>query len=100
MSLTRFSGLLPELRPFANELMRLVPGLTISSVYRSRSEQIRLWNNRHRNPYPVAPPGKSYHEYRRAFDLNGPADKLRRAGQIWLSWGGTWSPRDDIHFQV
>lgn len=34
----------------------------VSSGFRSFAEQTRLWNNRHSNPYPVAPPGSSNHE--------------------------------------
>lgn len=80
--------------------MRYFPSLRVTSVYRSRTEQLRLWNNRHNNPYPVAPPGLSYHEYGRAWDMVGPPDQLERAGAVWRSWGGTWSPSDRIHFQA
>lgn len=75
-------------------------GITITSVYRSRTKQLELWNNRHNNPFPVAPPGRSYHEYRRAWDMTGPAHVLAWAGRVWRSWGGTWSERDPIHFQA
>lgn len=98
----RFDGLIPELRPYANELYGYVApyGVTVTSVYRSRSDQERLWRNRHRNPYPVAPPGRSYHEYGRAWDMVGPRAVLEWAGRVWRSWGGTWSPSDRIHFQA
>jgi LAS superfamily LD-carboxypeptidase LdcB len=72
----------------------------VTSVYRSYSEQLQLWNNRHRNPYPVAPPGRSYHQLRRAWDMNGPREDLLRAGRTWKSWGGSWSESDVIHFQA
>lgn len=47
-------------------LGRTVP---ISSGYRSPEHQRRLWENRHRNPYPVAPPGTSRHEKGLAVDI-------------------------------
>lgn len=75
-------------------------GLRVTSVYRSKTEQLRLWNNRHNNPFPVAPPGTSKHEQRRAFDAVGPKDVLRQAGLVWRSWGGQWFEADPIHFQA
>ena len=75
-------------------------GLTVTSVYRSKSAQLKLWHNRHNNPFPVAPPGKSYHEHRRAFDAVGPAARLRAAGLWWRSIGGQWFESDPIHFQA
>jgi LAS superfamily LD-carboxypeptidase LdcB len=94
------NGLVYWLRPYAEYLVSLYPQLRVTSVYRSYSEQLALWNNRARNPYPVAPPGQSYHQYGRAFDLGGPASQLAAAGATWRSWGGTWSPADAIHFQA
>jgi len=76
------------------------PGLRITSVRRSTTEQLKLWNARHSNPYPVAPPGTSYHEYGRAWDMVGPAAELRHAGLTWKSWGGQWFESDPIHFQA
>lgn len=94
------NGLEPWLRPFADALLDYFPDLTITSVRRSRTEQLRLWNNRHNNPYPVAPPGSSYHEYGRAFDVVGKLERLKQAGAVWKSWGGQWFPADPIHFQA
>lgn len=99
--MSSYSGLAPWLRPYAEYLHRYFPRLKVTSVYRSPTEQLELYRNRHRNPYPVAPPGRSYHEYRRAWDMTGPRDELVRAGQVWRSWGGTWGgERDPIHFQA
>lgn len=95
-----FSGLQPWLRPHAQALLGYFPRLRVTSVYRSRTQQLRLWNNRHRNPYPVAPPGQSLHEYGLAWDMVGPPELLEEAGRIWNSWGGHWSPADRIHFEV
>ena len=82
--------------------MGYFPRLTITSVFRSYSEQLNLWRNRKNNPYPVAPPGSSKHELGRAFDLVGPADVLEEAGRTWESWGGRWGGRyrDPIHFEA
>lgn len=95
-----FSGLQPWLRGPAQALAAKFPGLTLTSTYRSKTAQRKLYANRANNPYPVAPPGRSYHEYGRAFDLNGDLATLTRAGALWNSWGGTWSARDPIHFQA
>lgn len=98
------SGLEPWLRPYAEALLGYFPELRVTSVYRSPTDQLRLWNNRHRNPYPVAPPGTSWHEHRRAWDMVGPPERLAAAGRVWESWGGTWGGRfgrpDPIHFQA
>lgn len=80
--------------------MAYFPGLKVTSVRRSRTQQLYLWNTRYRNPYPVAPPGTSYHEYGRAWDMVGPAEQLREAGRVWRSWGGQWFEADPIHFQA
>lgn len=98
------NGLEPWLVPYAKALIAYFPQLRVTSVYRSPTEQYRLWLTRASNPYPVAPPGQSWHEYRRAWDMVGPADQLELAGRTWQSWGGTWggafSRADPIHFQA
>lgn len=100
--MSSFSGLQPWLRPYAKALEGYFPRLQITSVRRSRTQQISLWNNRHNNPYPVAPPGTSKHERGLAWDMVGPPDILRQAGAVWESWGGVWGGRfnDPIHFEV
>jgi hypothetical protein len=61
----------------------------ITSGLRTRAEQQALWDNRHSNPFPVAPPGTSNHEHGDSADvtINGrpiqdvvPAADLLRAG--------------------
>jgi hypothetical protein len=42
---------------------------TITSGLRTYAEQMRLWNGRGSNPYPVARPGTSRHESGRAADV-------------------------------
>lgn len=94
-------GLRPWLAPWAAALLQEAPAtVRVTSVYRSYGEQLRLWLSRERNPYPVAPPGRSYHQHGRAFDLSGPPAELARLGAIWRQWGGTWSESDPIHFQA
>lgn len=92
-------ALVPGMRQAAQLLVSMY-NLRPTSVYRSHTEQLRLWNNRHHNKYPVAPPGTSYHEYRRAFDAVAPDHVLRQAGATWRSWGGQWFESDPIHFQA
>jgi len=94
------NGLRPGLRPYARELVSYFPGVRITSVRRSRTQQLALWHNRHNNPYPVAPPGRSMHEHGLAWDMVGPPAVLEAAGRLWRSWGGGWSPADPIHFEV
>lgn len=95
-------GLQPWLSPYADWLVSRAPGVRVTSTYRSYSEQWRLWLTRYSNPYPVAPPGSSFHERGRAFDLVGPAETLDRLGALWERMGGTWGGRigDRIHFQA
>lgn len=96
------NGLQPWLRPYAEALLRSFPPatFTVTSVFRSLSAQYALYRNRSRNRYPVAPPGKSKHNYGLAWDMTGPADQLREAGELWRSWGGRWFETDPIHFEV
>jgi len=92
------------LRPYAEYLLQRFAGsdVQVTSVYRSYSAQLKLWLTRSSNPYPVAPPGQSYHEYRRAFDVVGPTEVLDQMGALWERMGGTWGGRigDRIHFQA
>jgi uncharacterized protein YcbK (DUF882 family) len=94
------TGLHPQLSPWADALVRLYPLGRVTSTYRSYTEQLQLWLTRSTNPYPVAPPGRSYHQLGRAFDFSAPTAVLHELGAIWRSWGGTWSPSDPIHFQA
>ena len=90
----------PWLQPYAAYLLRLYPPAVVTSTYRSYTEQLELYRNRSRNPYPVAPPCCSWHEFGRAFDVAAPTWALEQLGAIWMSWGGTWSADDRIHFQA
>jgi hypothetical protein len=107
------SSLIPELQPFARQLL-LVAGQAglqprITSTYRSVAEQTRLYRRflAGQNPYPVAPPGHSAHEAGFAFDMmimDAPGQMesdLADLGQVWESWGGIWGGhfKDPIHFE-
>lgn len=101
-------ALTPELQPYARALVDVaaraggLPRLT--STLRTRGSQIRLYARylSGRNPYPVAFPGTSAHEYGEAFDLIvTPMDWLSDLGKVWESWGGTWgASRDPVHFEL
>lgn len=54
---------------------------TVTSTYRSLEEQQRLYAARASNPYPVAPPGSSAHNYGLAWDSSVAADKL----ELWVA---------------
>lgn len=76
---------------------------TLTSGRRSREKQQELWDNRFKNPYPVAVPGTSPHERGIAFDLAASAQDLLKLGDIWEGMGGHWGGRfsrfDPIHFE-
>lgn len=105
------NSLVPQLRPYARALVDLAGrnGLQprITSARRSHAEQARLYRRfvAGLQPYPVAPPGTSAHEFGMAFDLVvSPYDLslFRQLGQIWVSWGGVWGGEfdDPIHFEL
>lgn len=100
-------GLDPAFRPYAEALYhvaaRLDPGARITSAFRSRAEQTRLYRRylAGLSRFPAAPPGRSHHEYGRAIDMVARPEVLRRLGAAWASIGGTWGgERDPIHFQL
>lgn len=107
-------GLIPELRPWAHALVLAAgrAGLQprITSTRRSHAEQTRLYRRylAGLQPYPVARPGTSAHEYGYAFDMvTSPLGSLGAVGELWESWGGIWGghPRrrgsgyDPVHFE-
>ena len=88
------------------EYNNLHPVLT--SGYRSIEKQSQLYDRylRGEHAYPVAPPGRSAHNYGWAFDLT--SDNNDALGALWEQWGGVWGGRfvgrqgrrDPIHFQL
>ena len=102
------SQLIPELQPFARDLVDAAgaAGLQprITSTRRTSAEQARLYRRYQQglNPYPVAPPGTSAHEFGFAFDMMvTPADALPDVGAYWKANGGVWGGEfnDPIHFE-
>ena len=104
----------PDLRPFARALIDAagaagyVPRLT--STRRSHAEQERLYRRflAGQQPYPVARPGTSAHEYGWAFDLvTSPMEALYDVGAYWIGMGGVWGGQptragsgfDPVHFE-
>lgn len=102
-----FNGLRAELRPAAralyDEARRRGWAPRVTSVYRSRALQARLYRRWRagRLPFPAAPPGTSLHEYGLAFDLVVRwLDDQTVLGRLWKSWGGRWYPSDAVHFEA
>lgn len=106
-----FSGLDPQLRPWAEYLARVAQlngiSVQITSTRRSSQEQAALYARylRGESDLPAAPPGGSLHEYGLAFDVvfggNYRGDAQRALGQLWQSWGGRWAAdKDPVHFSV
>lgn len=105
------SELQPGIQPYARYLVAIagyygLGPVSVNSVFRSRRDQELLYSRYQRglSQYPVAPPGTSLHEQRRAFDMNvrqgGRSPEQAWLGRVWQSWGGKWSPQDPIHFYV
>ena len=101
-----FEELIPELRPFAQQLLDLAAragvGFTITSTRRSHQKQASLYRAflRGETHYPVAPPGSSAHEFGFAFDgVSEPFDYQADFGEVWKSWGGVWHAKDEVHFE-
>ncbi len=101
----------PWLQPYADYLVAVarlngMGPVSVNSVYRSRKAQAVLYDRYLRgiSEYPVAPPGRSDHEHRIAFDMNvrqgGRSPEQLSIGRFWRSMGGKWSERDPIHFSV
>ena len=66
----RHAGLAPVMLAAVTRAEQLLGReLPITSGRRSEAEQRRLWEARHTNPYPVAPPGTSMHEQGLALDI-------------------------------
>lgn len=72
----------------------------VTSGFRTRADQRRLWTARATNPYPVAPPGTSMHERGLAVDV--PARLAERLAAAAPSIGlcRPYPRRDPVHFEV
>lgn len=103
MSSRVFDGLDPRLQPAADWLLTQAPEAQVTSVRRSWWEQYKLYRRflAGRSSFPAKPPGTSYHEYGRAFDMVAPERTLRRLGALWQRMGGRWGGESDpIHFEA
>lgn len=75
----------------------------VTSARRTHAQQVALYRRylAGMNPYPVAPPGQSAHEFGLAVDLwAGSAENNALLGRTWISWGGKWSAADEVHFSL
>lgn len=103
----------PNLIPWAKWLYHVGkfndPLLVVTSAYRSPQHQQKLYIKyiTGQSKIPAAPPGRSLHQQRVAFDmarigkdpLTDPL--LNYLGRLWESYGGKWGgARDPVHFQV
>lgn len=102
----------PRLQPWARWIYDVGksydPLLTVTSAFRSRASQQRLFDRwrRGESAIPAAPPGGSLHEYGLAFDLarvgKDPLTDplLNWLGRVWEYYGGQHGgQRDPVHFQ-
>lgn len=118
----RLQDLDPDVREMAEKLLiraaSLGIELTVTQTYRTPAMQAALYAKGRTEPGPVvthAPPGYSWHEFRRAFDVaithfpgdmtkanlyDGPWEQVGTIGEdCGLEWGGRWKRPDRPHFQ-
>jgi peptidoglycan L-alanyl-D-glutamate endopeptidase CwlK len=118
----RIADLDPDLREMAEKLLAKAVAvgieLTVTQTYRTPDEQAALYARGRTEPGPIvthAPPGYSWHEFRRAFDVaithfpgdmtkadlyDGPWENVGALGEaVGLEWGGRWKHQDRPHFQ-
>lgn len=112
--LLRIAALRPPLKARALPFIADVEAATGKSVripprggVRSAQDQVDLWNDRANNPYPVAQPGTSRHEFASALDFNivngTTADywtAARIADRYELDSGIYFTPPDPVHLQL
>ncbi len=102
------SGLQQYIRPAADYLLRVASyngvRYRVTSVYRSTTVQQQLYAAwlAGRSPLPAAPPGRSLHQFGRAFDVQffPYPDWQAVFGALWQQMGGRWSPADNVHFEA
>ena len=95
-------GLHPVVADLWRQISSLAPSygfsVVLTSGYRSHEQQAALYQNRANNPYPVAPPYTSQHEYGLAMDIrstpeSGILHNWWVGAGLYHSWG------DPIHYQ-
>ena len=99
------AGLRPVFKPWAEALIQVARRYSLSphitSGYRSVEKQRRLYERYllGQHPFPVAPPGKSMHNYGLAFDMISNDNPW--LGLVWEYWGGRYGgKRDSVHFSA
>ena len=114
-------GLEPDVRMLCEQFLRKAAeakiALVVTQTRRSSAEQATLYAMGRTSPGPIithAPPGYSWHEFGRAFDVaitdfpgnttadlyDGPWDEIGNLGEsAGLEWGGRWKHPDRPHFQ-
>lgn len=112
LELARIALLRPELRAAVLPIMDDVERATGKKVtipprggFRTHAQQAALYATASTNPYPVAAPGQSYHEYGAALDLNilgGTAADYQAMGAIVTGTYGLVSglPADPVHMRL
>lgn len=111
----RLAGLNPGLAPAAEEAIALAGeyGLkpTVTSVYRTLTQQLGLYNTRQRclagdrvackqQPYPANRPGDSAHNWGLAWDSWVPADQMDLWVEIRRALGWRVPDNDLIHAEL
>lgn len=94
-------GLVPELVDALAAAGRLLGrSVPVTSGWRSRAEQQRLYDDRATNRYPVARPGTSMHERGRAVDV--PRWIVDRLASVSSHVGlcHPWPTTDPVHFEL
>jgi hypothetical protein len=75
--------------------------VTVTSGLRGTLKQVELYENRSTNPYPVALPGNSQHEFGVAADMVvDPSEALGILVDVWRELGFYWDSGDPVHFAV
>lgn len=100
---TSLDALHPSFRPWAAWLIEQAQGAEVTSTWRSRSQQRRIYRRslNGTRAFPAAPPGSSVHQFGLAIDLVAPPEELARLGAIWRKAGGIWGGSvDPIHFEA
>jgi hypothetical protein len=73
--------------------------LSVTSSFRTQEKQQELYDNRHNNRYPVAPPGYSKHQSGRALDFTNDSRALGWLQQNAEKYGFVTIARDPIHWE-
>ena len=105
LSRSKVAGLHPALAAIKRNLPSVARSLgfsaRVTSGYRSRASQTRLYNRyiQGLQPYPVAPPGTSDHERGLALDVvsTNPDELVRLLTSAGLFWAGEDDP---VHFSL